>query len=249
MSEIVIDHFLNVDEPDLHFDGERYSVKGETSKDEYPNIYEGLTEEEMKRGHHINYYTFRKFFELLRKFENPNILETGSSGWSPTSSSLLFDRFVNKYGGRFFTVDLVPYTIHRLKPMVSHLTEVHLGDSIEYIKNFKHKIDAVYLDSFCIEWLNYEPSAQHGKKEMEALLPHLNNKSIILIDDTPVSPFFLPYRGDVHSTVSDLFEITGNMPGKGMYAEEVLKANSDKFRYTKVLHMYAVIFEVERIPN
>jgi hypothetical protein len=37
------------------------------------------------------------------------------------------------------------------------------------------------------------------------------------------------------------------MPGKGMYAEEVLQANADKFRYTKVLHMYAVIFEVERI--
>jgi len=62
MSEIVIDHFSKIDEPDLFFDGERYTVKGETSKDVYPNIYEGLTEEEMKKGYHINYYTFRKFF-------------------------------------------------------------------------------------------------------------------------------------------------------------------------------------------
>jgi hypothetical protein len=121
--------------------------------------------------------------------------------------------------------------------------------SIEYIKNFKHKIDAVYLDSFCIEWLNYEPSAQHGKKEMEAVLPLLGDRAIILIDDTPASQFFLPYRNETHTMVGDLCDITGIMPGKGMYAEEVLQANSDKFRYKKILHMYAVIFEVERIPH
>ncbi len=247
MSEIVIEHFSKVNEPDLYFDGERYSVKGETSKDEYPNIYEGLTEEEMKKGYHINYYTFRKFFELLSSFEKPNILETGSSGWSVTCSSLLFDKFVNKYGGKFFTVDAMPYTINRLKPMLSSLSEAHCGDSVEYIKNFNHKVDAVYLDSYDIDWLNYEDSAQHGKREMEELLPHLNKRSIILIDDTPASAFFLPFRNDTQSTVNDLFEITGNMPGKGMYAEEVLQSNSDKFRYKKVLHMYAVIFEVERI--
>ena len=68
MTDIVIDHFSRIDEPDLYFDGKRYTVKGETSKDEFPNVYEGLTEEEMKKGYHINYYTFRKFLELLRKF-------------------------------------------------------------------------------------------------------------------------------------------------------------------------------------
>ena len=249
MSEIVIDHFSKVDEPDLFFDGERYTVKGETSKDEYPNVYEGLTEEEMKKGYHINYYTFRKFFELLRKFENPTIVETGSSGWSVTCSSLLFDRYVNKYGGDFSTVDFTPYTINRLKPMLSPLSEAHCGDSVEFLKNFPRQIDAAYLDSYDIDWLNYEPAAQHGKKEMEALLPHLKDKSIILIDDTPALPLFLPFRGETQTSVGDLFEITESMPGKGMYVEEVLKANSDKFRYTKVLHMYAVIFEVERIPN
>ena len=63
----------------------------------------------------------------------------------------------------------------------------------------------------------------------------------------PSSPFFLPFRGETQSTINDLFEITENMPGKGMYFEEVLNANSDKFKYKKILHMYAVIFEVERI--
>jgi len=249
MSEIVIEHFNKIDEPDLFFDGERYTVKGETSKDEYPNIYEGLTEEEMKTGRHINYYTFRKFFELLRTFENPTIVETGSSGWSATCSSLLFDRFINKYGGKFFTVDMAQYTINRLNSMLSPLSKAHCGDSVEFINSLQDKVDAVYLDSYDIDWLNYEPSAQHGKKEMEAILPILKDRAIILIDDTPASPFFLPFRNDTQITVCDLFEITENMPGKGMYAEEVLKANSDKFKYNKILHMYAVIFEVERINN
>jgi hypothetical protein len=247
MTDIVIEHFSKVDEPDLYFDGKHYIVKGEVSKDEYKNIHKDLTKDEMKKGYHINYYTFRKFFELLSSFDNPTIIETGSSGWSVTCSSLLFDRFINKYGGNFFTVDAAQYTIGRLKPMLSSLSEAHCGDSVEYIKNFKYKIDAAYLDSYDIDWLNYEDAAQHGKREMEALLPHLNSRSIILIDDTPSSSFFLPFRNDTQKTVNDLFEITENMPGKGMYAEEVLKANSDKFKYKKVLHMYAVIFEVERI--
>jgi len=246
MTDIVIQHFLKINEPDLYFDGERYIVKGEKSKDSFPNIHEGLTEEEMKRGHHINYYTFRKFLELLKTFENPTIVETGSSAWG-VNSSTLFDTYINKYGGEFHTVDINPYTTNKVQQSISTLSKAYNRDSVEFLKNFNKKIDAVYLDSYDIDWLNYEPAAQHGKKEMEALLPHLKDKSIILIDDTPSSPFFLPFRNDQQCLVSNLFDITSSMPGKGMYAEEVLQANADKFRYTKVLHMYAVIFEVERI--
>ncbi len=248
MTDIVIEHFNKIDEPDLYFDGERYTVKGETSKDEFANVYDGLTEEEMKRGHHINYYTFRKFFELLRTFENPTIVETGSSAWG-VNSSTLFDTYINKYGGDFHTVDINPYTTQKVQQTISPMSRAYNGDSVSFLKTFPKQVDAVYLDSYDMDWLNYEPSAQHGKKEMEAVLPLLKDRSIILIDDTPASPFFLPYRNDTHTTVCDLFEITENMPGKGMYAEEVLKANSDKFKYRKVLHMYAVIFEVERIQN
>jgi len=247
MSEIVQDHFSKIDEPDLYFDGERYTVKNETSEEKYPNVYSNLTQDEMKNGYHINYYTFRKFFELLTTLKNPNILETGSSGWSATCSSLLFDRFVNKYGGKFFTCDAAQYTIARLSPMLSPLSKAHCGDSVEFIKNFNDRVDAAYLDSYDIDWSNYEPSAQHGKREMEALLPKLSDKSYILIDDTPSSPFFLPFRGEGHNNIKDLYDIINVMPGKGMYAEEVLQANSDKFKYKKILHMYAVIFEVERI--
>jgi len=248
MTDIVQEHFSKIDEPDLYFDGKHYIVKGEPSKEIFPNIHYGLTEDEMKKGHHINYYTFRKFFEMLKSIENPLILETGSSAWG-VNSSTLFDNYINRYGGEFHTVDLHPYTTQKVRQTLSPLSTAHNGDSVNFLLNFKNTrpVDAVYLDSYDMDWLNYEPSAQHGKKEMEAVLPLLNKRSLILIDDTPLTPFFLPSRGEGQTQVQELYDIINTMPGKGMYAEDVLKANSDKFKYKKILHMYAVIFEVERV--
>ena len=55
MSEIIVNHFSKVDEPDLRFDGKYYTVKGD-SRYEKEDVYENLTEEEIQRGHHINYH-------------------------------------------------------------------------------------------------------------------------------------------------------------------------------------------------
>ncbi len=247
MSEIVIDHFSNVVEPDLFFDGNHYTVKGDRYEKEVNDIYENLTEEERQRGHHINYFTFRKFFELLRSFENPNIIETGTSTWSTTASSRLFDTYINKYGGTFNTVDIVHYTIARAKTELTNPASAHLGDSVEFIKNINYKVDAVYLDSYDLDWLNYEPSSQHGKREFEALLPKLNDKAIVLIDDTPSHHTFLPWRGQTYETVKDLYEITDIMPGKGMYAIEVLNENKDKYTWTTVLHQYQLLLSINRV--
>ncbi len=247
MSEIIIDHFSKVNEPDLSFDGKRYTVKGETQEVDYNDSYENLSDSELNTGFHINYFTFRKFFELLRTFENPNIIETGTSTWSPTSSSKLFDTYVNKYGGTFNTVDLTPYTFHRAKATLSNPESAHLGDSVEFIKSIKYKVQAAYLDSYDIDWLNYEPSAQHGKNEFEALLSKLDDRSIVLIDDTPSSPHFLPWRGETYNTVKDLYEITNTMPGKGMYVEDVLNEHKHEYTWEKVHHQYQALFIIHRV--
>ena len=122
-----------------------------------------------------------------------------------------------------------------------------MGDSVEFIKSINYKVDAAYLDSYDIDWLNYEGSAQHGKNEFEALLPKLNDRSIVLIDDTPSIPHFLPWRGDTFNTVKDIFEITNVMPGKGMYVEDVLNEHKDKYTWTKVLNQYQALFVIHRI--
>jgi hypothetical protein len=249
MSEIVIEHFSKVVEPDLYFDRNYYTVKGDRYEKDSDDVYINLTDEELKNGYHINYFTFRKFFELLRRVENPNIIETGTSCWSTTASSKLFDTYINKYGGTFNTVDIVHYTIARAKTELSNPASAHLGDSVEFIKNINYKVDAAYLDSYDIDWLNYEPAAQHGKREFEALLPKLNDKAIVLIDDTPSHPTFLPFRGDTYETVKDLHEITDIMPGKGMYAIEVLNENKDKYTWTTVLHQYQLLLSIERVSK
>ena len=245
MSEIIVNHFSKINEPDLSYDGKYFYVKGEPSAREYS--YENLTDNELNKGFHINYFSFRKFFELLRTFKNPNIIETGTSTWSPTSSSKLFDTYINKYGGTFNTVDLFPDTFQRAKSTLSNPESAHLGDSVEFINSITYKVQAAYLDSYDIEWLNYEPSAQHGKKEFEALLPKLDDRSIVLVDDTPSSPYFLPFRGYTYNNVKDIFEITNIMPGKGMYVEDVLNENKDKYTWEKVLHQYQVLFIIHRL--
>ncbi len=245
MSEIIVEHFSKVDEPDLRFDGKQYTVKGD--KKETNDTYENLTDEELQRGFHINYFTFRKFFEILKSFDKPNIIETGTSCWSTTASSRLFDTYINKYGGTFNTVDIVQYTIARAKVELTNPASAHLGDSFEFIQGIDYKVDAAYLDSYDIDWLNYEPSAQHGRKEFEALLPKLSDRAIVLIDDTPSCPTFLPWRGDTYETVKDLNEITGVMPGKGMYAIDVLNENKDKYTWNVVLHQYQLLLEINRI--
>jgi hypothetical protein len=247
MSEIVVDHFSKVVEPDLHFDGNYYTVKGDRYEKDSDDVYVNLSEEERQRGHHINYFTFRKFFEMLRSFENPNIIETGTSSWSTTASSRLFDTYINKYGGTFNTVDLVHYTIARAKAELSNPASAHLGDSVEFIQSIDYKVDAAYLDSYDIDWLNYEPAAQHGKREFEALLPKLSDRAIVLIDDTPSCPTFLPWRGDTYETVKDLNEITGIMQGKGCYVEEILQQNKDKYTWTTVLHQYQLLLSINRV--
>jgi hypothetical protein len=247
MSEIVVEHFSKVVEPDLRFDGNYYTVKGDRYEKDADDVYSNLTEEELQRGHHINYFTFRKFFEMLKAFENPNIIETGTSSWSTTASSKLFDTYINKYDGTFNTVDIVPYTIARAKTELSNPASVHLGDSVEFIKNINYKVDAAYLDSYDIDWLNYESAAQHGKREFEALLPKLSDRAIVLIDDTPSCPTFLPWRGETYDTVKDLNEITGIMPGKGMYTIEVLNENKDKYTWTTVLHQYQLLLSINRV--
>lgn len=247
MSEIIIDHFSKVDEPDIFFDGKHYTVKGDRYEKDSDDVYINLTDEELKNGHHINYFTFRKFFELLRRVENTNIIETGTSCWSTTASSRLFDTYINKYGGTFNTVDLVHYTIARAKVELSNPASAHLGDSVEFIKGIDYKVDAAYLDSYDIDWLNYEAAAQHGKREFEALLPKLSDSAIVLIDDTPSCPTFLPFRGETYDTVKDLNEITGIMPGKGCYVEEILQQNKDKYTWTTVLHQYQLLLSINRV--
>ena len=238
MTELVREHFDAIHETETRSDGKNFWVFSDmlTLKSSPP----ALTNDDMSKGHHINFFTFLRFFELLATFKTPTIIETGSSAHG-TNSSHLFDKYVSKYDGTFYTVDIDHQTTQRIKRMLSKKSYAINGDSVAFIESLQDSsVDAAYLDSWDIDWIDYNASAHHGRREMEALLPKLKNESIIMIDDTPYAPENLPFRNSTYYYLKNM----STMPGKGMYAEDVLKKAN--ISYEKILHMYAIIFLVKK---
>ena len=247
MNSLVNDHFQVVD-PEAHitYDGHTYLVFGEKDID-FKQDHEDLRPES-KQVHHINFYTMRRFVELIDDIKEPVIVETGTSA-TLVKSSHLFDKYINLKGGQFFTVDINPGAAYYFsKDVTCPRTKAITSDSVTFLQQFNQvsskKIDAVYLDSWDIEYLNPMDAANHCKKELEAVLPHLNDHSIILIDDTPKSPLYLPWRNDANQQISTLYDITGMMPGKGMLYEDVLK--DSPFDYKVEMHQHQLLLILNR---
>jgi len=117
------------------------------------------------------------------------IVETGSSAWG-TNSSLLFDSYVNSFGGKFETVDIRVDPSLNLYRHCCNRTFLSCDDSVSFLKkwsavNVNVKIDLLYLDSWDLDLYNSVPSALHGLAEFLAVSNNLQSGSLLLIDDTP----------------------------------------------------------------
>lgn len=55
-------------------------------------------------------------------------------------------------------------------------------DSIRFLAEFPGSIDVLYLDSLDTTEAGH---SEHCQRELEAALPRLNERSLIVIDDTP----------------------------------------------------------------
>lgn len=96
------------------------------------------------------------------------IVETGSSAWG-TNSSLLFDSYVNSFGGSFLSVDLRAEPMFTLRSLCTNRSTFYCDDSVSFLKQFaiqKTQPNLVYLDSWDLNWADPLPSA----------LPGLHNK-------------------------------------------------------------------------
>jgi len=194
-------------------------------------------------GKHVTYYTMSRFLDLVSEIKDPVIVETGSNAHGAKSTSLL-DSFVTEHGGTLWSVDINPKVTEECKKIVSKNTHMVTDDSVHFLKTWGEQnpgvtIDALYLDSFDLDWLNYQPSADHGSKELEAVLPFLSSHCILLIDDTPSLPKYMPTKDSSYVTVKNNFEKTGIIPGKGM--DVVTKLKNDP-RFTKKMHLYQVLY-------
>lgn len=192
---------------------------------------------------HINYYTIK---EALRQLvvNNPdinkfNFVETGCSAHG-TKSTLLWDKFVNFYDGSVVSVDLNEYAVNNTNSLISSKSKVFHSNSLDYLPKVDKLIDFLYLDSYDVDFLNPLPSAMHHLEEFNRVKHLLHKNSIILIDDTPVSPEWLD-DGKNNALYSILKrQFNPRIAGKG----SLVNLELEKMGATKILHQYQTLWRL-----
>ena len=203
--------------------------------EEFNNFFESIKD---KLG--IRKTSFTKIFQYLDKIEGPiNIVETGclrikDNFKGDGQSTLLFDKYTQYRGGKskVYTVDINPKATEVCKSVVSDNVEIHTGDSVKYLtelmpklKKQNEKISLFYLDSFDVDWQSSDRSAAHHLKEITAIINHISEETLIVIDDAPI---LAPMKID-DKKLSLITEHPAPKPfigGKGYLVNEFAYANN-----------------------
>lgn len=188
---------------------------------------------------HICYNTMKealiKLSELERDFYT--IVETGCASHG-TKSTLLWDKFVNMYNGQVFSVDLNQDSVNKTNNLTSNKTNVTCSDSLKYLPKLTDKIDFLYLDSYDVDFLNPKDSAEHHLKEFNCIKHLLHKNSIILIDDTPLTPEWLD-NGKSNKLYEKIRKnFNPSFCGKG----SLVNIELEKMGAKKILHQYQVLW-------
>jgi hypothetical protein len=135
-------------------------------------------------------------FDYLKNIKDPFIVETGCARIENNyagdgQSSLLFDKYINEYGGEFITIDLSPQSVENCrKQMICQRTAVVESDSVSFLQQLNQKlqaenkkIDFLYLDSFDFSDNVRMESATHHLKELLAIQDSLKSGALIGVDD------------------------------------------------------------------
>lgn len=203
--------------------------------------------------HHFNLYSTKDhpcintFKQALGKLNTipALIVETGSSAWG-TNSTILFDNYINNFGGTLETVDV------RLEPCINLLnkcsqdTIINIQDSVIFLrewsfKNKDRKIDLLYLDSCDIDWISPNDSMLHCLKEFLVCSQHLQSGSLLLIDDTPINSNIMKKTNPNNLKYFEEFYIkNGFYPGKGSL---ILSYLNSSHRGKLIEHEYQLLWQ------
>jgi hypothetical protein len=141
--------------------------------------------------------TFRKMFEHLDGYSRPvNIIETGCmedpDNWAGNGcSTTLFHKYVSTHPASMATsieIDVGKVmAAEKLCPSVFF----RVGDSIEELRKLSQEagappIDLLYLDASHHDWVKETPSQAHHFNELMAIMPLLNERSLVAVDDSAV---------------------------------------------------------------
>jgi hypothetical protein len=139
--------------------------------------------------------SFLKAFQYLisLKKESYFILETGMCRYENNyagdgMSTILWDKFINVFNGKVYSVDINPSTLEFAKKNVSNKTFLFCEDSVSFLHKLSleeslEKIDLLYLDSFDLDWNNPHPSSFHHVKEFLAIKSKIEKDCLVFIDD------------------------------------------------------------------
>ena len=171
------------------------------------------------------------------------IVETGTSAYG-TDSSRLFDSYITRFGGRFYSVDINPRARRRLTFQHSRNSHFIVSDSLNFLENFRLrstdiKVDLVYLDSWDVDWFNPNESAIHGYNEYLRIKNNLKSGSVIVIDDTPRTLDWIP--PECFDIAQEYLRENGVLPGKGAL---ILKELQGSPLVKKIWHEYNLVFQL-----
>ena len=187
-------------------------------------------------------FTLTTALEILKNKPSV-ILETGSSAWG-TNSSLLFDSYVNSFGGKFKSVDIRLEPMLTLRSICSTNSEFYYNDSVDLLRaqvELDELPDLVYLDSWDVNWLDSIPSAVHGFNEFLTILPCLKSGSLLLVDDTPKDRDIMKKVQPMRLSEFDFFtNLYGFPPGKGPLIKNFLIKNSIG---KEIAHEYQLLWQ------
>ena len=192
---------------------------------------------------HINYYTMKEALKQLlihnKDLNKFKFVETGCSIHG-VKSTLLWDRFVNFYDGSVVSVILNEDAVNDATPLISSKSKIINANSFDYLPKIDTLIDFLYLDNINVDFLNPLQSAMHHLEEFNRVRHLLHKNSIILIDDTPVSPEWLDNgkNNPIYSTLKRQFN--PKIAGKG----SLVNIELEKMGATKILHQYQTLWRL-----
>ena len=163
-----------------------------------------MTLEEMIAKTNKRQPSFQIMIDHLKTIENPLIIETGCARppdltpWGTIDisfkddgmSTVIFDRFINDFGGDFHSVDITQRHVDFARSQVSDKTQVHCDDSIGFLWHVNkilaeddRYVDLLYLDSYDYEADDPYPSMVHHIKELAVIIGRLRPGSMVAVDD------------------------------------------------------------------
>ena len=144
----------------------------------------------------IRYDSFFKSLSIANARNLKTFVETGTMrgkrkflffskyNWKDGMSTLIFCEYAKHVNGKLFSCDInsqnIKYAKRTTKKFINYVNFVE-SDSLLFLKNFKHKIDFLYLDS--LDGHNHSDPSMHQLNEAKSAIDKLHRNSLILLDD------------------------------------------------------------------